>query len=241
MLTEPGDDVFPFRASWFGTDEYLYTASGSLKRQKVGSTTAQTIPFQAIVALPRNTYKRKTYDFDSQKTQPVMGIKGPAVSPDGNQIAFAALGDLWLLTKGTKAPERLTQGLAMDIEPTWSPDGKKLAYVSDRAGNMDVWIRDLQTRQDRLLADMGDDLHFPSWSPDGSKVAFYQSDARNAWGRSTLYTADVTYTADVNAPKTKKMHESVFVPSQASWSPDGKNDCYFGASPLLVPVPRRRQ
>ena len=222
MLTEATEDVFPFRASWFLPDEYLYTANGLLKRRKLGSPTAQTIPFQAIIVLPRTTYKRKTYDFDSRKPQPVLGIKGAVISPDGRQIAFAALGDLWLLTNGNKMPERLTQGPAMDVEPTWSPDGTKLAYVSDRNGNMDVWIRDLKTGQAQNVVDMPDDLHFPSWSPDGSKIAFYQSDPRNAWGRSTLYTTDVTYTADVTAPKTKKIHESLFVPSQASWSPDGK-------------------
>ncbi|SOD78903.1 amidohydrolase family protein [Spirosoma fluviale] len=221
-LTEAKEDVFPFRASWFSADTYLYTADGLLKRRRLGSTTAQTIPFQVVITLPRNTYKRKTYDFDSRKPQQVKGIKGTAISPDGKQIAFAALGDLWLLTKGSKVPERLTQGQSMEVEPGWSPDGSKLTYVSDRNGNMDVWIRDLKTGQDRLLVDMADDLHYPIWSPDGSKIAFYQSDPRNAWGRSTLFVADVTYTADVTAPKTRKLHESLFVPSQASWSPDGK-------------------
>ncbi|GAB2544624.1 DPP IV N-terminal domain-containing protein [Spirosoma aerophilum] len=222
MLTEASDDVFPFRVSWFSADEYLYTANGQLKRRKLGSAPAQAIPFQAIVTLPRNTYKRKTYDFDTQQAQPVKGIKGTAVSPNGKQIAFAALGDVWILTKGTKTPERITQGSTMELEPSWSPDGTKLAYVSDRNGNMDVWIRDLKTGQDRNLVDMPDDLHYPSWSPDGTRLAFYQSDPRNAWGRSTLYVADVTYTADVNVPKTRKLHESIFVPSQASWSADGK-------------------
>ncbi len=220
-LTEAAEDVFPFRVSWLSAQEYLYTADGLLKRRKLGSTTAQTIPFQAIIALPRNTYKRKTYDFDSTNPKPVLGIKGPVISPDGKQVAFAALGDLWLLTKGNKTPKAITNGPAIEVD-TWSPDGTKLVYVSDRNGTMDVWIRDLATGQDKLLVDMPEDLHYPTFSPDGTKVAFYQADPRNAWGRSTLYTADVTYTADVSTPKTTKVHESVFVPSQPSWSPNGK-------------------
>ena len=222
MITAPAEDVFPFPVSWLSDNEYLYTADGLLKRQKMGGATGQTIPFQATVVLSRAPYKRKTYDFNTAKPKSVQGIKGPAISPDGKQIAFAALGDIWLLTKGNKTPKALTNGPSMDMEPHWSADGTKLTYMSDRNGNMDVWIRDLKTGQDKLLVDMPEDLNFPTFSPDGSKVAFYQGDPRNAWGRSTLYTADVTYTADVNVPKTTKIHDALFVPSQASWSPDGK-------------------
>ncbi|UFH56474.1 LpqB family beta-propeller domain-containing protein [Spirosoma sp. KNUC1025] len=236
MLTEVEEDVFPFRVSWLTGNEYLYTADGQLKRKKTGSTTAQSIPFQATVTLSRNLYTRRTYDFDSQHPHPVRGIKGAAISPDGNQIAFAALGDLWLLPKGTKTPQRLTKGPTMEVDPNWSPDGTKLAYTSDRNGNMDVWVRDLKTGEDKLLNDMADDLHFPTWSPDGSKIAFYQSDPRNAWGRSTLFITDVTYTADVTSPKTLKVHESVFVPSQATWSADSRTIAVSALHPTLPAI-----
>ncbi len=221
LLTQPAEDVFPFRPGWLSANEYLYTADGLLKRRKTGNTTAQVIPFRAIIALPHTTYTRKRYNFNLQQPQPVRGIKGAAISPNGRQIAFAALGDLWLLTKGNPVPQRLTSGPIMEVEPSWSPDGTKLAYISDQDGNMDVWIRDMTTGQARNLVNMPDALHLPSWSPDGQTIAFYQSDPRNAWGRSTLYTADVNGVA-TELSHYQKRHASLFVPSQASWLPDGK-------------------
>ncbi|MDB5244112.1 MAG: amidohydrolase, partial [Spirosoma sp.] len=98
----------------------------------------------------------------------------------------------------------------------WSPDGKQVAFVSDRNGNMDLWVRELATGTERCVVDLPDDLNFPTWSPDGTKIAFYQGDARNAWGRGTLQTVDV------QSEIVAQHHESLFVPSQPTWSPDGK-------------------
>src|SRR6516165_5293503 len=58
----------------------------------------------------------------------VGGIQ-PRISPDGSTIAFSYQGALWLIPRGGGTMTRLTEGPGFDIEPAWSPDGKRLAYV----------------------------------------------------------------------------------------------------------------
>lgn len=90
------------------------------------------------------------------------------VSPDGRQIVFDLLGDLYLLPiEGGKA-RRLTSGRAFDVQPRFSPDGRQIAFTSDRDGANNLWRIDVEgkhplqvTREDFRL------LNNPVWTPDG--------------------------------------------------------------------------
>ncbi|MCF2492861.1 DPP IV N-terminal domain-containing protein [Dyadobacter chenhuakuii] len=215
-LSRPEEDVFPFRAAWISENDYLYTSSGRIKKGKLGDKTSTNISFEAQVNVGRHTYARKKRDFDSEKVKSVLGIRSPVVSPDGKQIAFTALGDLYLLTKGTAKPLQLTDDKFIAIDPAWSPDGKQLAYASDRNGNSDLWVRDIATGQDKLLLDAKHAIKYPSWSADGSQIAYYESDPKG-WLRTSLKTLDLKTT------KSELVYAPLFDASQPSWSPDGKS------------------
>lgn len=69
-------------------------------------------------------------------------------------------------------PQRLTDDPAEDDNPAWSPDGKRLAFQSDRSGNQDLWVVNVDGSQlAPLTSHEADDL-LPAWSPDGGRIAF---------------------------------------------------------------------
>ena len=139
----------------------------------------------------------------------------PVISPDGKSIAFAALGDLWLMPVTGGKPQNLTNDAAYDLDPTWSPDGRYLAWSTDRAGGLlQIWIRDMQTGQMRQLTHIPTQPTSLQFSPDGKRIAFVNVDAM--WRGAGVAVADVA-TGDV-----KMIHKSIFAPGTPTWSPDGK-------------------
>ena len=74
------------------------------------------------------------------------------VSPDGQTLVFDLLGDLYTvpITGGKAAP--LTQGMAVDAQPRFSPDGTQVVFTSDRSGGEGVWVMSLDKSDDRRLA-----------------------------------------------------------------------------------------
>ncbi len=215
------EDVFPFRTSWFSDREFLYVADGKIKRKSIGGE-IRTIPFEAVVAVTTPNYERKKYDFDQGMQKPVKGVKGLNVSPDGSKFLFSALGDIWMLERGKLQPIPLTNDPYLDADPTWSPDGKTIAFLTDRTGHMALWLHDVASGKQRELLKMEYDINYPAWSPDGSRIAFYMGDARNSWGMGTLQSVEV------KSQKVVQLHDALFVPSQPSWSPDGKTIALSG-------------
>jgi Tol biopolymer transport system component/imidazolonepropionase-like amidohydrolase len=207
-IGDAGEDVFPFRPQWTAASELLYTADGKIKVRPAAGGPARTIEFTADISFPRSTFTPKHRASPASGPHAVKGIVHPALSPDGRQVAFAALGDLWLMTIGSE-PKRITHDPFVDTDPAWSSDGNSLAFSSDRDGQMRVWLRDMHTGVERRLTKLADTEMEAAWSPDGTRIAFVDEDGQ-------LQVADVK-TGDV-----KKAHDRLFSPGRPSWSPDGR-------------------
>ena len=94
------------------------------------------------------------------------------VHPSGQKIVFDLLGDLYELPiQGGKAT-RITEGLAFDSQPKYSPDGNSILFLSDRSGGNNVWIID-RNEEDTLQVTKGNTSKMQSadWSPDGDYIA----------------------------------------------------------------------
>jgi TolB protein len=88
-----------------------------------------------------------------------------AWSPDGSRIAYMRGGDLWVMSPSGNAKRQVTKGPAYDVDPTWSPDGMKLAFASNRSGNFDIWVVNADgSGLHRLTTDPADEGS-PAWSP----------------------------------------------------------------------------
>jgi Tol biopolymer transport system component len=203
-----GEEVFPFAISWISADEFLYTASGEIRRRSLSSGAAETIPFSAEVATVTPAYRKRRRDFDSTKPVQVRGIGSPVLSPDTGSVAFRALNDIWTVRIGHR-PVPLTNDHFWKSDPAWSPDGRWLSYSSDRGGKLDIWLRDLRSGADTQLTNLdGAAAVSATWSRDGGHLAF-------------LDQAGNVYTVEVATGSVRKVFGPLWEPSKPTWSADG--------------------
>lgn len=112
----------------------------------------------------------------------------PQISPDGERIVYtrqssdrqtdSRFSNLWILAADGQGHRALTAGKHRDRNARWSPDGRRLAFISDRDGSPQLYILELATGQLRRVTALAGGVARPAWSPDGSTLAFFSDVAR---------------------------------------------------------------
>lgn len=209
VVSDDGEDVFGFAPTWLSAGELAYTADGQVKRRRIDGD-ATVVPFAARVpVVPRSRYARNVPDLDSTDERPVMGIASPVASPDGTRVAFRALNALWLLTVGQPRPVKLVEDGYFNSDPDFTPDGRAVGYASDRAGDADLWLHDLETGEHRRLSGLPGAQLAPRFSPDGGRVAYTDHDG-------------AVWVLDLATGTPTQVTPTLFMPGRPSWSPDGR-------------------
>lgn len=133
------------------------------------------------------------------------------LSPDGKTIIFSMLGDLYTIPFSGGKATRITDGLALDTKPSYSPDGKSIAFASDRSGNDNIWLMDLTTKETRQVTkDNRGSVESVAWSPDGDYIVAAKG-KRNL--KLHLYHKEAgSGTQLIKEPTSLKTVEPVFSP-----------------------------
>ncbi|MEW4449387.1 amidohydrolase family protein [Qipengyuania sp. JC766] len=158
------------------------------------------------------------------------------VSPDGRTIAFSLLGDIYTMPIAGGSPTRIAEGMAWEVQPRFSPDGRRIAFTSDRGGGDNIWLMNADgsdmrqlTKEDFRL------LNQPTWSPDGRFIAakkHFTTGRSLGTGEVWLYHVSggggVKLVERPNEQHQKELGEPIY-------SPDGKT-IYFTRNTTPGPI-----
>ncbi|MBN1504382.1 MAG: PD40 domain-containing protein [Candidatus Eisenbacteria bacterium] len=144
------------------------------------------------------------------------GGRHPAWSRDGTSIAFASgyTCDLWKVAAGGGGESLLLgQSFYRELDPTFSPDGERIAFASDRSGHLEIYVCPVAGGEETQLTDMRGTNLEPAWSPDGNWIAFSRvtEPDRGIWVVPAAGGTPVCLTC------------SGFQDGTPSWSPDSRS------------------
>src|SRR2546428_5208894 len=121
----------------------------------------------------------------------------PYPSYNNGRIAFTYLGDIWTADENGQNVQRLTVNKARDAYPKFSPDGKWIAFSSDRNGNLDVYIVPAEGGQPKQLTFHSADDNVQGWTPDSKSVLFTSQRAEDFMAK--FYTISIDGGMERNA------------------------------------------
>ncbi|MBK5254989.1 MAG: PD40 domain-containing protein, partial [Vicinamibacteria bacterium] len=147
------------------------------------------------------------------------------VSPDGKEIVFDLLGDIYSLPMAGGEAKSLTGGAMWDMQPRFSPDGKSIAFTSDRAGGDNIWVMSRDgSNPKQVTKESFRLLNSPSWSPDSRYIAARKHfTAQRSLGAGEIWVYHVSGGDGLQV--TKKANDQKDV-GEPVFSKDGKTIYY---------------
>jgi len=156
-------------------------------------------------------------------------IEGAGVewAPDSQSVVFTRGERLWRAGLGDQTPKELTLAVKGIRAPSFSPDGKRIAFFSTAGGQQDIWVIPAEGGEPKQLtkeAMSEDDGRFGvAWSPDGRTIAYVSNKAD--------YWMDDVWVVDVESGKARQLsHGITNIGPSVSWSPSGDRLAVLGTS-----------
>ena len=174
---------------------------------------------------------------DADATWDVSKVRGPArsvqittdngtwmnldVRPDGKEIVFDLLGDLYVIPIEGGPAQPITEGIEWDMQPRYSPDGRSIAFTSDRGGGDNIWVLERSGGEPRAITKESYRLvNSPSWSPDGRFLAARKHYTRyRSLGAGEIWLYHVQGGKGIQMTK-KESHQKDL--GEPAFSPDGR-------------------
>ena len=167
----------------------------------------------------------------------------PEISPDGRLVAYtvrrtnwdenAYETQIWLADATTGAARQLTHAKKSSRSPAWSPDGSRLAFISDRSDKNQIYVISASGGEAEALTSLEDGVNRFQWSPDGARIAYSATEPKSAaikdrekkYGEFQVVEHDYRMTQlfvlDVAAKTTRTLAAGAFNVGSFQWSPDG--------------------
>ncbi|WP_145665748.1 S41 family peptidase [Chitinophaga polysaccharea] len=192
-----------------GPADIVYEANGKLYLLSLGNE--QTTEVKINISTDLASLKPRT-------VHPGGLIQSSSISPDGQRALISARGDIFSVPANSGYIKDLsrTSGVA-ERYPVWSPDGKNIAWWSDKSGEYELWLAPAgKENEARQVTHYGPGFRFrPYWSPNGKQIAFIDQMMK-------IFVLDVTTGKTTEVDKALHYSPDVFETFRFSWTPDSR-------------------